>query len=100
MILRTWHGRTPASKADAYLELMRTAALPAYKQVEGCLGAWVTRRFEGEVAHFETLSLWADIAAIEGFAGKPVETAKYDDFDRDYLLEFEPVVNHVECWDA
>lgn len=100
MIMRTWRGRTPASKADAYLELMRTSAMPAYKTVPGCLGAWVTRRIEGDVAYFETISLWTSMEAIEGFAGKPVETAKYDDFDRDFLLEFEPTVEHIEAWEA
>ena len=40
MIARIWHGATPTGRADAYLELMRTVALPDYKAVPGNRGAW------------------------------------------------------------
>ena len=99
MIMRIWRGRTPAAKADAYLKLMRTLALPDYRGVEGCLGAWVTRRIAGDVAHFQTVSLWRDLDAVEVFAGSPADAARYYDFDADFLLELEPTVEHWEAYD-
>lgn len=100
MIMRIWRGRTPADKADAYLEITRRTAIPDYRSVPGCLGAWVTRRIEGDVAHFQTVTLWENLEVIEGFAGKPVDTAKYYDFDDDYLLEKAATVEHWEAWDT
>jgi len=98
MILRIWSGRTPAAKADRYLTLMRTLALPDYKGVPGCRDAWVTRRIEGDTAHFQTMSLWNSLEDIEVFAGTPVDQARYYDFDADFLLELEPKVQHLEVW--
>ena len=99
MILRIWSGRTPAEKADAYLNILRTMALSDYKGVDGCVGAWVTRRIEGDIAHFQTMSLWRSKEAISIFAGDPIEKARYYDFDPEYLLELEPTVQHLEVWD-
>lgn len=99
MIMRIWTGRTPASKADAYLKLMRTLALPDYLGVDGCRGAWATRQDEGEVTTFRMVSLWDSLDAIEMFAGSPADTARYYDFDDDFLIEKEPKVLHVEAWD-
>ena len=36
------------------------------------------------------------MAAIEKFAGVPVDRAKYYDEDKEFLLEFEPRVMHWE----
>ena len=97
MIVRRWHGRVRTADADAYLALMREVALPDYRATEGNLGAWCLHRAEGDVTHVEMLTLWHDWAAIERFAGTPVDRAKYYDFDPDYLLELEPAVTHFEA---
>ncbi len=99
MIMRIWTGRTPVAKADAYLKLMRTMALPDYRGVDGCRGAWVTRHIEGDIATFRTVSLWDNLDAIEVFAGTPADAARYYDFDQDFLLELEPRVIHAEAWE-
>jgi hypothetical protein len=38
MIARTWHGVTPLAKADEYLHLMRTIAVPDYQAIAGNRG--------------------------------------------------------------
>ena len=98
MIARTWHGVTPATKADEYLDLMLAVAVPDYKAIPGNRGATVLRRIEGDVAHFLLLTLWDSIDAIRQFAGDDIEQAKYYDFDADYLLELEPNVTHYEVF--
>ena len=65
MIGRIWHGAVPVEKSDAYFEKMRTVALPGYRRVDGNRGAWVMRRIEGDVAHFDMLSFWDDVDAIK-----------------------------------
>ncbi len=96
MIVRMWHGRVPAAKADAYAEFLRQRAIPDYRAVQGNLQVNILERREGDVAHFITLTYWDSLEAIKGFAGENVETAVYYPEDRDFLLEFEPNVVHYE----
>lgn len=98
MIARTWHGVTSRAKADEYLRLMRTIAVPDYQAIAGNRGVYVMRRIEGETAHFLLLTLWDSEDAIRQFAGEDIEKAKYYDFDPDYLLELEPTVTHYEVF--
>ncbi|HEU4783590.1 MAG TPA: hypothetical protein VFS83_09645 [Ktedonobacterales bacterium] len=98
MIARTWHGVTSLAKADEYLHLMRTVAVPDYQAIAGNRGVYVMRRIDGETAHFLLLTLWDSEAAIRQFAGEDIEKAKYYDFDPDYLLELEPTVTHYEVF--
>ena len=100
MIARTWHGVTPAAKADEYLDLMLAVAVPDYKAILGNRGVTVMRRIEGDLAHFLLLTLWDSEGAIRQFAGEEIERAKYYDFDADYLLELEPTVTHYQVFAA
>ncbi|NBE94939.1 antibiotic biosynthesis monooxygenase [Nonomuraea sp. KC401] len=100
MIARSWHGRTPAGKSGAYLELMREVALPDYRSTPGNRGAYVLHRLDGEVAHFEMLTFWESEEAIKAFAGDDVTVAKYYDFDDDFLLEKEPRAVHHDVYDT
>ena len=98
MIARIWHGRTPASKADEYREFLVQRAIPDYESVEGNRTVYVLHRNEGDVAHFLTVTFWESEAAIEAFTGPDIERAKYYPEDEDYLLEFEPTVEHYEVY--
>lgn len=96
MIVRMWHGRVPTSKAEEYGVFTNARAIPDYRSVQGNLGVYVLRRVEGDITHFITLTFWASLEAIKGFAGENVEAAKYYPEDKDFLLEFEPTVLHYE----
>jgi len=96
MIARIWHGRTPAAKADAYLAFLESRAVPDYRRIAGNLAVYLLRREEGDVTHFLTITHWTSLAAIEAFAGADVSRAKYYPEDTDFLLEFEPTVQHFE----
>lgn len=100
MIARTWHGVTPIERADEYLRLMLTVAVPDYQAVPGNLGVYVMRRMEGGRAHFLLLTLWQSEDAIRAFAGSDIEKAKYYPFDSDFLLELEPTVTHYHVFAA
>ena len=96
MIVRMWHGRVPASKADAYREFLNQCAIPDYQSIRGNVSVHILQRNEGDVTHFITMTFWESLEAIKNFAGEDVEVAKYYPEDKDFLLEFEPTVTHYE----
>ncbi|CAG0962034.1 hypothetical protein ANRL3_00939 [Anaerolineae bacterium] len=96
MIARIWHGVTPATKADEYVEYLNKTGLPDYAATEGNRGVYLLRNIEGGQAHFITLTFWDSRQAIEKFAGAEIEKAKYYPDDAKFLLEFEPFVQHYE----
>ena len=96
MIVRIWHGVTAATRADEYLGYLRATGVPAYQETEGNRGVYVLRRVEGDRAHFLTVSFWESIEAIKGFAGSNPEKARYYPEDGEFLLDFEPTVEHCE----
>jgi heme-degrading monooxygenase HmoA len=94
MTCRIWHGRTARSNADAYAHFLEERAIPDYRSVPGNLGVAVLRRDEGPVTHFLTVTHWDSETSIRAFAGDEQLRAKYYPEDKDYLLEFEPEVQH------
>ncbi|MEB3816550.1 MAG: antibiotic biosynthesis monooxygenase [Desulfurococcales archaeon] len=94
VIVRIWHGRVPKDKAEAYRDFLVKRAVPDYESVEGNLGVEILMKENGDAVDFLILSYWESIDAIRKFAGEDYEKAKYYDEDRDFLLEFEPKVQH------
>lgn len=96
MIGRTWHGRVPAEKADAYYTYLQRTGLSDYVKTPGNRGVYVLRRTEGNVTHFLLLTFWDSLDAIRAFAGNDYERARYYAEDDEYLLEREPTVSHYD----
>ena len=96
MIARIWHGITAAAKSDEYLDYLNRTGVPDYRATQGNRGVYVLRRTEGEQAHFLTVSFWESMEAIKGFAGPDPERARYYPEDEEFLLGFEPAVEHFE----
>ncbi|HEY0303838.1 MAG TPA: hypothetical protein VGC44_02650 [Longimicrobiales bacterium] len=96
MIARTWHGRVPSDKTDAYDSFLQTVALPDYKDTKGNRGVMMLRRTEDGVTHYVLTTLWDSIEAIKRFAGEDYERARYYPQDDGFLLEKEPLVVHHE----
>jgi hypothetical protein len=94
MIARSWHGRVPASKTEAYYAYLRRTGLADYRSTPGNLGVLVQQWTEGEVSHFLLTTFWENIDAIKRFAGEQYDVARYYPEDDDYLLEREPYVTH------
>lgn len=94
MILRMWHGRTMREKADEYARFLEHRAIPDYRSVAGNLDVTVLRRDDGEVSHFMCITRWDSEQSIRAFAGDDLLKAKYYAEDREFLLEFEPLVQH------
>ena len=96
MIARTWHGRVPSAKADDYYAYLLRTGLPDYAATPGNRGVTVLRRTEGTVTHFLLLTFWESLEAIQAFAGREYERARYYPADDEFLLEREPLVTHYD----
>ena len=61
MIARTWHGRVPATRADAYQAYLERTGLKDYRAIPGNRGVIVLRRTEGADTHFVLTTLWESV---------------------------------------
>jgi heme-degrading monooxygenase HmoA len=96
MLARTWSGRTPTSKAEAYSEFLMKSGVKDYLATPGNRGVLVLRRSLGEETEFLLVSLWDSAEAIKAFAGPDMNTAHYYPEDDDFLLGFAPEAAHYE----
>lgn len=96
MIARTWHGKVPASKKEAYYQYLQKTGLRDYCSIKGNLGLQVLQRDDRDITHFFLITFWDSFESIKKFAGEQFEKARYYPEDRDYLLELEPFVQHFE----
>jgi heme-degrading monooxygenase HmoA len=96
MIARTWQGRVPAAKADAYHAYLLRSGVADYVNTPGNRGVHILRDIDADVAHFLLLTFWDSLDAIKAFAGEDYQRARYYPEDDDYLLEREPFVTHYE----
>ena len=94
MITRIWHGRTARNGADEYSAFLTMRAIPDYRSIAGNLDVAILRRDDMDVSHFLTVTRWESEEAIRAFAGDEVLKAKYYPEDKEFLLEFEPQVQH------
>ena len=100
LIARSWHGRVPVSKAEAYYAYLLRTGLSDYRATPGNRGVFVLRRNEGEITHYLLTTFWESYDAIKAFAGEEYERARYYPEDDEYLLEREPFVIHHEVLSA
>lgn len=96
MIARTWQGRVPVGKAEAYYQYLLRTGIADYKATPGNRGVLLQRRIEGAVARFVLTTFWDSVDSIKIFAGEDYERARYYPEDDEYLLEREPTVAHAE----
>ena len=100
MIARLWHGATLAEKAEQYLAFLQARAVPDYRAISGNLSVNILHRTVGVITHYLIVTHWESREAIEAFAGRDIARAKYYREDVDFLLEFEPTVEHYEAVDV
>jgi len=95
-IARVWHGRTPAAKAEEYLQYLTDSGIKKMEALPGNLGCQIFRRTENGVTEFTVISYWESRESIKQWAGAEIEKTRYLDKDKEYLLELEPTVKHFE----
>lgn len=100
MIARSWRGMTAADKADEYLAYLRETGLKDYRSTPGNRGVLVMQRAVGDRCEIVLLSFWDSMEAVQAFAGKDPDVAKYYPEDERFLLEMQPFVRHYDLADG
>src|SRR5215468_3100233 len=95
-IARLWEGSTRPADADRYLEYLRLTGLADYERAIGNRGALALRSIEGDRADFLLLSFWDSEAAIRGFAGEPIERARFYPEADAFLVRWQETVRHLQ----
>ena len=96
MIGRLWTGRCAPETAEAYETLLLTKIIPELDKAEGCLGAYVMRRQDGEEIEFAVLHLFESLAAVKAFAGDNYQVAAVPGEARALLASFDPAAQHFD----
>ena len=96
LIARLWEGSTRAADADRYLEYLRRTGLPDYARTPGNRGVLALRSVGADQADFLLLTLWESEAAIRGFAGEPIDRARFYPEDDAFLVRRQETVRHFQ----
>ena len=96
LIARLWEGSTRAADADRYLEYLHRTGLREYQRAPGNQGVLALRAITGDRADFLLLTLWNSEAAIRGFAGEPIDHARFYPEDEAFLIRRQETVRHLE----
>jgi len=95
-ILRTWRGRIRTADAAEYVAYIRATGLDDYAATPGNLGYQMLTRDLGDgTSEVVTMSWWATMEAIRGFAGDDPERARYYPEDDRFLVERPEFVEHA-----
>jgi heme-degrading monooxygenase HmoA len=95
-IARIWRGTVKAERADEYTEYMLETGIADILKTPGNITVYLLRRTEGDLTHFQTVSLWESEAAIEAFSGSKDRTARLEPKDEEFLVSSEPEAEHNE----
>jgi uncharacterized damage-inducible protein DinB len=98
MITRIWHGKTKKENADNYRQYVTDSGVKEYQQTDGNLDTQIWQKDEDGITHIWTVTQWKDFNSIKKFAGEDFQKAKYYPKDKEYLLEFEPNVEHYKTY--
>ena len=94
VILRKWTGRIRTAEQDEYVAYIAGTGLEDYAKTPGNLGfEMLLRELGNGETEVTTLSWWASMDSIRGFAGPTPELARYYPED-DRFLVHRPL--HVE----
>ncbi|HLM89756.1 MAG TPA: antibiotic biosynthesis monooxygenase [Streptosporangiaceae bacterium] len=96
MIARIWRGWAPLATADAYRRHYETEVTEHLQAVSGFHGARLLRREEGGEVMFTSITFFASLDAIRGFAGDDYDVAVVEEAARRVLSRCDEQVSHHE----
>ncbi|MEM6892115.1 MAG: antibiotic biosynthesis monooxygenase [Bacteroidota bacterium] len=98
MIARIWNGKTRLAHKEAYIDFMKSRALPDYQTTTGFVKLEFLCQTVDDIAHFKLITFWENLEVIQNFAGEDYEKAKYYPEDDGFLLDFPEKVEHYEVF--
>ena len=96
MIIREWRGRASADRAAAYPKHFHDNVVPVLRQLDGFVGAQLSRRDVGGGFEFLVLTRWRSMDAVRAFAGAGVERAVVEPDAVAALTDFDAHVRHYD----
>ena len=97
MIARMWRGWVRTEQVQSYVAYIARTGLREYASTAGNLGCQMWTRDLGDGrSEVVTVSWWESRSAVEGFAGKNIDTAVFYPEDDDYLIDRETTVSHFD----
>jgi len=100
MIARTWGGKVPEAKAEAFHRHLLRTGIGDYRAHVGCLDVRLWRKDAGGWAHFLLSSVWLDMQAIRAYAGDAPEVAVLYPDDDAFGLVPDLYVAHYNVLDV
>ncbi len=94
MIARIWRGWAAPGQAGNYQRHYETEVREHLTAVSGFRGAQLLCRDEGEEVAFTSITWFADLDAVRGFAGDDYERAVVEDAARAALSRWDERVSH------
>ena len=94
MIARIWRGWAPQATAEDYQRHYQTKVTGHLQRVNGFRGARLLRQEDGHEVMFTSVTFFASIAAIRGFAGEDYEQAVVEETARRALSRWDERVSH------
>jgi len=98
-IARAWFGKLPANRLEDYVAYVERTGVKELRETEGNRGVQVWTRKDGDLAEIGVISFWDSAEAIERFAGKDINKARYYPEDKTFLLKLEPQLVHYKVED-
>lgn len=95
-IARIWRGTVETTRADEYVEYLRETGIADIRDTPGNITVYLLRRTEGDLTHFQSVSLWESEEAIAAFSGSTDRTARLEPRDEEFLVASEPEAEHNE----
>ena len=94
MIARIWRGWAPLATADDYQRHYETEVSEHLHAVSGFRGARLLRCEDGPEAMFTSITFFASLDAIRGFAGDDYDVAVVEEAARRALSRWDERVSH------
>ena len=96
VIARIWRGWAPLASADDYQRHYESEVSGHLHAVSGFRGARLLRRQDGQEVMFTSITFFASLDAIRGFAGDDYEVAVVEEGARRALSRWDERVSHHE----
>ena len=96
MIARIWRGWAPPATADDYQRHYESEVSEHLQATDGFRGARLLRRDEGPEVMFTSITWFASVDAVRGFAGDDYEQAVVEEAARRALSRWDERVSHHE----
>jgi heme-degrading monooxygenase HmoA len=96
VIARIWRGWAPRDTADDYQNHYQSEVSEHLRGVDGFCGARLLRIEDGQEVMFTSITCFASLDAVRGFAGDDYEQAVVEEAARRALSRWDERVSHHE----